>query len=233
MDTIIPAPQGFSGHTADYVVQAIRQGILDGSLPAHQPLRQDRIADTLGVSKVPVREALIQLKAEGLVTFTPNRGAVVSELSAAEAVEIYTMRIALELAALRIALPRLDRARLIRAESVLSILEQEETRAQWGRLNWEFHQTLYQASGMPRMVETIRALHDNVGRYLLIYLADPQYRRASNEEHRRILQACRDRDSTAALEQLRVHLEAASRELAAFLEKPRAERTMGGSDHVG
>lgn len=219
MNTVCASPSKFAGNTADYVVKALRQAILDGTLSSNQSLRQDRIAEELGVSKVPVREALIQLKAEGLVVFTPNRGAVVSEISATEAFEIYAMRLALELTALNHAIPKLGRADLIRAEGVLQILEQEEIRSRWEMLNWEFHQTLYLPAGMPRMLETIRTLHDNVGRYLLIYLADPDYRQASNEGHWRILEACRNKDAEKALKQLRLHLEAASRELTGFLEQ--------------
>ena len=88
------------GNTPEYIVGALRNAILQGRYKANQPLRQDQIAEKFGVSKVPLREALVQLKAEGLVTFMPNRGAVVTELSAAEVDEIFTMRMALESKAL-------------------------------------------------------------------------------------------------------------------------------------
>ncbi|MEZ4730734.1 MAG: GntR family transcriptional regulator [Caldilineaceae bacterium] len=77
------------------IAAALRTDILQGSYKSNAPLRQDEIAARFGVSKIPVREALQQLKAEGLVTFFPNRGAVVSTLSSAEVDEIYAMRIAL------------------------------------------------------------------------------------------------------------------------------------------
>ena len=77
--------------TNQSIANALRVEILRGKLQGGQPLKQDEIAAQFGVSKIPVREALVQLKAEGLVNFYPNRGAFVSELSAAEADEIYAV----------------------------------------------------------------------------------------------------------------------------------------------
>jgi DNA-binding GntR family transcriptional regulator len=93
--------------TSEWIAAALRQAILRGEFKAGQPLLQDEVAARFGVSKIPAREALLQLKAEGLVSFYPNRGATVSELSAGEVNEIYIIRIALETLALRRALPRL------------------------------------------------------------------------------------------------------------------------------
>ncbi len=78
-----------AANTRDYIVRSLRESIIQGHYKANQPLRQDQIAQDLGVSKIPLREALVQLKAEGLVTFLPKRGAIVSELSRAEVEEIY------------------------------------------------------------------------------------------------------------------------------------------------
>ena len=82
------------------VVDRLRTAIVSGQLQPGQALRQDALAEQYRLSKIPLREALNQLKAEGLVTFINNRGAMVSRLSAAEVDEIYTMRIALESLAL-------------------------------------------------------------------------------------------------------------------------------------
>ena len=116
MTTNIDQIGASSGTTPEYIAAALRQAILQGRYVANQPLRQDRLADELGVSKVPLREALVQLRAEGLVAFKPNRGAVVTELSADEADEIFTMRVALEAKALEKAIPRLRSADFIRAK---------------------------------------------------------------------------------------------------------------------
>lgn len=207
------------GNTPDLIANALRNAILQGRYRANQPLRQDHIAEELGVSKIPLREALVQLKAEGLVSFMPNRGAVVTELSAREVDEIFTMRIALEAKALERAIPNLTPADLIRAKSVLEILEKEKDRTQWSELNWEFHATLYQASQMPRLLHAIETLHNNVTRYLIIYLGRLSAQDISQKEHLAIFNACQRRNTDAATRQLTIHLQKASKRLMAFLSK--------------
>lgn len=207
------------GNTPDLISNALRNAILQGRYSANQPLRQDHIAEELGVSKIPLREALVQLKAEGLVRFMPNRGAVVTELSANEVDEIFTMRIALETKALERAIPNLSPADFIRAKSVLEILEKEADRTQWSELNWEFHATLYQASQMPRLLNTIETLHNNVARYLIIYLGRLSAQDISQKEHLAIFNACQKRNIDAATKQLTAHLRKASKRLMAFLSQ--------------
>jgi DNA-binding GntR family transcriptional regulator len=205
------------GNTPEYIADALRNAILQGRYQANQPLRQDLLADELGVSKVPVREALVQLKAEGLVTFLPNRGAVVTELSAGEVDEIFTMRIALETTALERAIPNLQSSDLIRARGVLEILDEEAAPTQWSELNWEFHATLYQAAGLPRLLATIHTLHNNVARYLIIYLDRLAAQDFSQQEHWAIFRACKNQDINAANRLLTAHLCKASERVIAFL----------------
>jgi DNA-binding GntR family transcriptional regulator len=205
------------GTTPERVADALRNAILQGHYKANQPLRQDLIAEELGVSKIPLREALVQLKAEGLVTFMPKRGAVVSELSAAEAEEIYAMRISLETLAIEKAIPRLSISDLIRAQSVLEIIDSGSERKQWGDLNWEFHATLYQAANMPLLMNTIQHLHNNVARYLIIYLDRLSASVLSQTEHRALLNACRLKRTADAVKILKKHLRQAEERLVAYL----------------
>lgn len=211
-----------STNTAERIAAQVRAAILHGELKSKQPLRQDELAAQFGVSKIPVREALYQLKAEGLVTFIPNRGAAVSELSPAEVDEIYTMRIALETAALRRAIPHLTIAELGQAEEILAAIDQEPNAARWGELNWEFHATLYHPARLPRLLEMVRRLHVNVARYLVIYLSGLAYQATSQAEHRAILAACRQGDADAATTHLETHLRGASEQLIAFLSEREA-----------
>jgi DNA-binding GntR family transcriptional regulator len=198
---------------------ALRDDILQGRLPSNQPLRQDEIASQFGVSKIPVREALVQLKAEGLVTFIPNRGAFVSDLSADEAEEIYLMRMALEKIALERAIPHLTVSQLSQAESILTTIDEEANTARWGELNWEFHAGLYSPASLPRLMTTIRNLHANVARYLVLYLEGMDYHEGSQHEHRQLLEACRHGSVEQALEILDAHLKQASDRLVSFLKK--------------
>ncbi|BBO85099.1 transcriptional regulator [Desulfosarcina ovata subsp. sediminis] len=206
-----------AGSTADRIVGALRTRILQGRYPANAPLRQDTLAEELGVSKIPLREALVQLKAEGLVAFVPNRGFVVSAVSAAEVGEIYAMRVALETLALETAIPRLTEDALSRAGAVLDDIDRGADKTQWGELNWQFHATLYQAAGMPLLLGTIQSLHNNVLRYLIIYLDHLAASSRSQAQHREILAACRAGKIRQARAVLTRHLEEASAHLVALL----------------
>ena len=219
MDSLTPFPNPAPVIANESIADALRADILRGNLKSGQALKQDEIAAQFGVSKIPVREALIQLKAEGLVNFYPNRGAFVSELSAAEADEIYVMRIALETAVLARAIPSLTVAQLKRADEILDAIDQEENIAKWGELNWEFHATLYTPASLPRLMDTIKALHTNIARYLVLYLAGMAYQKESQKEHRAILAACRHGDTEKAVTVLEVHLRGAAEHLVAYLNK--------------
>ncbi|MCX7938618.1 MAG: GntR family transcriptional regulator [Thermoflexales bacterium] len=203
--------------TAEWIAAELRREIARGVLKAGQPLPQEEIAARFGVSKIPAREALFQLRAEGLVTFYPNRGAVVSQLSADEVEEIYAMRIALETLALRRAAPRLTRADFIRLESLIAIMDGETTPLKWSELNWEFHAALYHPCGMPRLLETVRTLHANVQRYLVVYLASSDYHAEAQSQHRAILARCREGDAEAAANLLAQHLQQAADKMRALL----------------
>lgn len=206
--------------TNQSIADALRVEILRGKLQGGQPLRQDEIAAQFGVSKIPVREALVQLKAEGLVNFYPNRGAFVSELSAAEADEIYVMRIAVETAVLARAIPHLTVSHFKQAGEILDAIDHEDNIANWGELNWEFHATLYSPAGLPRVMETLRTLHTSIARYLVLYLAGMEYQKKSQREHRALLQACRAGEAENAEDILEAHLHSASTHLIKFLDKP-------------
>ena len=206
-----------AGKNPDFIITTLRNAILKGQYRAGEPLRQDLIAKELSISKGPLREALVQLKAEGLVTFMPKRGAVVSALSKDEVEEIFTMRIALETVAMKRAISRLSAADFIRAKSVLEILDNESDVWQLSELNWEFHEILYKAAQMPILLSTIKGLHNNVIRYLIIYLDLLSAAERSQKEHWELLQACREQDISNAVKILDNHLHRASDHVVSYL----------------
>ncbi|MEM8861709.1 MAG: GntR family transcriptional regulator [Chloroflexota bacterium] len=163
------APLKTALNTADLVADALRTSIMKGNLRGGHALRQEELAEQYGVSKIPVREALFQLQSEGLVDFIPGRGAMVSQLSPADANEIYVMRIALEQVALRTAIPNLQTSDFIKAESALKQIDAGPDPIDWGALNWEFHTTLYKPAGMPRLLDTLKMWQTNVARYFFVY----------------------------------------------------------------
>jgi len=207
--------------TADNIANSLREAILRGELVVSQSLRQDKIANQYGVSTIPVREALFQLAMEGLVAFIPNRGAFVAQLSGTELFELYAMREALELLAIKHAMPHLTDSILVQADDILGWMDVEHDIYKWGELNWEFHATLYKASNMPRLMDTLRRLYVNLIRYLVRNVPNPDeinYRSNNQAEHRQILEACRQQDTEIASILLRRHLTASSTVLVRFLK---------------
>lgn len=203
------------------VADVLRQAILRGILTAGQQLRQDEIARELGVSHIPVREALRQLEAEGLVRLRPYRGFEVSELSPEEVEELYEIRIPLECQALRLALPHLTEEDVRKAEQVLDAIDAADDPSVWSELNTEFHAVLYAPSRRERLLNLIRTLRTNVDRYLRLYISVMQRKQFSQREHRRILDAVRKRDEAEALRALEEHLDIACRMLVDYLRRER------------
>lgn len=221
--------------TPDLIAEQLREDIAAGRYPDGAALRQDELARRFGVSKIPVREALQQLRSEGLVATYHNRGSVVVAASVAEVAEVYAMREALELLALQNSLPLLSEADLLRAEGALLEIDAVTEPSEWPRLNWEFHAALYRPAGMDLLLRTLETLHHSVARYLLIYLAQPANQRASQAEHRALLHACRRRDAVAAQRVLVEHLREASQQSQAFIAGGAARAatsTTGGATHA-
>jgi DNA-binding GntR family transcriptional regulator len=204
----------------DLALEALREKILRGDYPEGEPLRQDALAADLGVSRIPVREALRQLEAEGLVAFSPHCGAVVSSLSLAEIEELFEMRGLLEAKLIRLAIPRLTREDLSRAEAVLDLYEAAFARrdvAEWGALNWRFHSTLLSAADRPLTLGVLNNLHNQSDRYMRMQLALTHGEDRAIGEHRAILAAARSRDIDGASAFLYEHVVSAGRALIEFL----------------
>ncbi|MBV9521220.1 MAG: GntR family transcriptional regulator [Alphaproteobacteria bacterium] len=220
-------PRTFTAH----VVDELRQLILSGVLVEGQQLRQDTLAATLNVSRIPVREGLRQLEAEGLVTFFPHRGAIVSELSLDEISELFDGRALLECDMLRRAIPKFTAADLDAAEEVLDFYDDafaQKDVSVWGQFNWKFHSTLYARAGRPRTFAMIETLNNNVDRYLRLHLQLPSAVREAQEAHRKLLALCRERQSDAASAFLREHILTAGDALIAFVREHRNARAGSG-----
>jgi DNA-binding GntR family transcriptional regulator len=204
--------------TPDIIADALRAAILRGQFKDNEPLRQDKIAAGFGVSKVPVREALVQLSSEGLVTLHLNRGAFITGLSANEAREIYMIRAALEVIALEQSIPQMTPSSLVSAENVLRLMDIEANVGQWSALNWQFHIELYRAANLPHVLKILEPLHTSVARYLVLYLDSMGFQADSQREHYAILNACREQNTAAAVDLLKSHLNNASQTLVTFLQ---------------
>lgn len=205
--------------TPTLVADALREAILRGIFKSGQPLLQDEIAAQFGLSRIPVREALRQLEGEGLVTLYPHRGAVVSHLSVGELREICEIRVALESLAIRLAMPNHTESTMLQAERILDDIDRDvNVIGHWTENNWKFHSTLYKPANRPRLLKTIRGLHNNVDRYLRLHVSLMNYKTKGQQEHRQILDACDRRDVTAATMLLEQHIEGVATLLSEYLE---------------
>ncbi len=212
---------------ASAVAEKLREKILSGAVQEGEPLLQDRIAEEMGVSRIPVREALRQLEAEGLISIVPHHGAVVTALAPEEIEELFQIRALLECDMLGRAVPRLTDDDFRRAEQVLAEYEQalahEEEVGRWGELNWRFHSALYGAADQPLHMALLRTLNNNCDRYTRLHLLVMADRPHAGAAHRRILDICRTGDADAARGALHRHITEAGRYLREFIIERRAQ----------
>ena len=211
----------------DLAVEQLREQILRGDYPEGSPLRQDALAAELGVSRIPVREALRQLEVEGLVTFSPHAGAVVSTLSLDEIVELFQLRALLESELIRKAVPNLTTDVLDRAYTILEAYDaafESGDIAEWGALNWEFHSTLLAAANKPLTLNILSMLHNQSDRYTRLQLALTHGQTRASDEHKNIANAAASGDSDLAASMMREHVETACASLIDFLREHRRQR---------
>ncbi|WP_246777617.1 GntR family transcriptional regulator [Rhizobium sp. BG4] len=202
----------------EIAVEGLREAILEGAIKADSPLRQEELAKVFGVSRMPIREALRQLEAEGLVLSAPHRGAVVAELLPAEVREIDQIRSALETLALSLSLPLLTDRQFEEAEAILDRMEACQDAAKWTALNEQFHNSLYAGTASPRLKTLIAGQYVALARYSNVHVGALDYRRRADEEHRGLLEACRTRDIAVATSALSKHIRASGEEIAKVLE---------------
>jgi DNA-binding GntR family transcriptional regulator len=195
------------GSTPDAVREALRLAISAGELAPGFQLRQDELAQRFGTSRIPVREALRQLEAEGFVTIQPNRGAVVSDLSVDEVVELLEIRIALECHALRLAIPAMGEVDLDEARKILRSYDKEPDPENWGAFNWSFHRALYAPCNRPRLLVMIEANYGHVNRFTRALVSRATGKERPQREHYQLLELCRDGEIEKAVRLLREHIE--------------------------
>ena len=205
--------------SADTVAESLRAMILDGTLGSGLQLRQEDLAKRFGVSRIPVREALGRLQAEGLVEHFANRGSVVASRSIEELLETLDIRIALETRALKLALPHLTAKDFKAAREIMRRYDESESPRQWTELNLEFHLTLYRPCGRPRLVRMIEELVRGINIHLRQHISHTVGRGNPQAEHKDILKACIEGDAVRAVRLTEEHIERTKAALAAALPR--------------
>ncbi|MEM1285466.1 MAG: GntR family transcriptional regulator [Pseudomonadota bacterium] len=215
---------GATSSSADIIFEALREAIVEGTMQDGDLLRQDQIATMFNVSRIPVREALARLEEQGLITNQRYKGAVVSSLSLDEISELFEFRALLESDVIRRSVERISDDTLEEAKDYAAQFARETDSNQWGRLNQQFHYTLYKDSNRPYHLQVISKALDNVGRYLRAQLVLTSGIDRARRQHAGILEAAIDRDAEAAAALTRDHILGASQSLIEFLEVERQKK---------
>jgi DNA-binding GntR family transcriptional regulator len=187
----------------------LRAEILSGALPPGSELQEVALSRTLGVSRGPIREAIGRLAAEGLVTVRPRRGAVVRALSTEEFLEAYQVREALEVMAVRLAVPRLTEDDLATLEAYIDEMTACAERGDTQRFfeaNTGFHRAFFDVSGNRMLRDVYRALCGQIDRYRLRSLELRGNVQRSIAEHKAILRAARAGDVERAVHLVSEHI---------------------------
>ena len=193
---------------ADRIFAIVRERIIAGVIPADRTIRQDALAAELGVSKIPLREAMARLEQEGLLLGVANRGYMISALSAAQAEDIYGLRLKLEpSAAARAALVAddEDRAALVAAFEALDQAAATDL-ARVAICNRRFHMAMVRPTRRPLTIQLIRQLALLAERYVVAHLQPAGRDARAHLEHREQLDAFLARDADRVQALLEMHI---------------------------
>ncbi|MGI2327931.1 GntR family transcriptional regulator [Planococcus sp. YIM B11945] len=174
----------------EQVANAIRVAIFKGDLKPGDRIVQDEIANSLSISRMPVREALQKLNAEGLIEIKPNRGAVVKQISLSDITDTYQLRVILEKVAVKESLPKLTAMDKIEIESLVKKMELADDPEDYTFLNKQFHQNLMKHCSNQKMMKIIEGLWAGFSPYTP-YIIDEQMSN-SNNDHTKIVIALKE-----------------------------------------
>ena len=204
------ASDGLASGEAAY--RQIKSAIQQGRLKPGERLRESELADFVGLSRTPVREALSRLQAEGLVAHDATRGVVVAELDYNMVTELYYMREVLEGTAARLAAQHTSDVELsILDDHCQQYEEQLNDPAALAPANRRFHETLYRCSHNRYLLNMVTLLHDALSLLGGTTLSDPDRAAETLREHRAVVTAIRARDADAAEQTMRAHIRASQK----------------------
>jgi DNA-binding GntR family transcriptional regulator len=193
--------------THEIVVEVLRRAILGGQLRGGTRLVQSEIAAQLGVSTTPVREAIRDLSAEGLLQIDTFRGAIVREATRDEAREIYELRLVLEPIAMRKVVANMSDAELAEAAEIAEHASRETDQGAWVQLNRAFHMKFTQAAHSPRLAGMLLILQDASAIHVSASIqARRQQMLNGDADHRAMVLAVKNKDADEAVRLIREHL---------------------------
>ncbi|HHY04897.1 MAG TPA: GntR family transcriptional regulator [Thermoanaerobacterales bacterium] len=194
----------------ELVFDALREAILSGTLKPGDRLMEVQLAEEMGVSRTPVREAIRKLELEGLVVMVPRKGAYVSGLSLKDAADLFEIRQSLEGLAASLAAERITDEEIKMLEDSFKQLV-EATKSQVVedimKKDADFHQVLFNATRNDRLTQIISNLKEQIDRFRLKSFSNPSRMKSILKEHKNILDAIKDRDTDRAEKLAKQHIE--------------------------
>lgn len=194
----------------DVVFQTLRQAILRGTLQPGERLMEIHLAQKLGVSRTPVREAIRMLELEGLVIMVPRKGAIVAEITVSDLEDVLEVRAALEDLAVRKACQNMSQEQLEELKMAAKKFEdslKEEDLIACAQADVAFHELISQSTNNQRLIQILNNIREQIYRYRLENLKDKSSHANLVEEHAEICQALEERSEKKVREALRVHIE--------------------------
>ncbi len=209
----------------DVIADDLRERILSGELTEGETIRQEALADEYDVSRMPVREALKRLSAEGLVQWANNRGGSVTKHSLQEIGEMFDLRILIEVDLFRRAIPQMTTGDFARCEDILQQMEisyDENDVGKWGALNHAYHSALYAASQRSLTNELLDRINLQSDRYVRMHLSVMKQREPAKIEHRELLELARGGRVDAACALLCAHIQRTKEQLLEMIAARRS-----------
>jgi len=210
----------------DVVIQTLRQAILTGELAPGERLLEIQLADKLGVSRTPVREAIRELAQEGLVTMIPRRGAVVAQITEKSMNDVLEIRRALDALSVEMACDRITEEGLVALKGACDKFEQKLKTGEMREIveaDMKLHDIITQATGNVRLHQLVNNLYEQMYRYRFEYIKDTTRYETLVKEHRIIYESIRNKDKETAIQTAKIHID---NQMKVILERIRQDRAV-------
>ena len=194
----------------DVVFNTLRHAILKGELEPGERLMEIALAQKLGVSRTPIREAIRKLELEGLVVMVPRKGAEVADITEKDLRDVLEVRTALEELSIELAMKNMtdeDYENLKKASKSFAKDSEGDDLIKIAEADVAFHEIIYMATGNKRLIQMINNLREQMYRYRLEYIKDKSTHARLVEEHERIIEAMQKQDVNAAKAAIKLHVE--------------------------
>lgn len=194
----------------DVVFNTLRQQILTGELKPGERLMEIHLANKLGVSRTPIREAIRKLELEGLVIMIPRRGAEVAQITWKNLKDVLEVRRALDVLAIELSCDRITKEELLELQAACKNFEEATKTAdvrEVAEADVKFHDIIVKSTRNDRLIQLVNNLSEQMYRYRFEYLKDTSSHEALVNEHNKILQSIINKDVKSAVEGVKIHVD--------------------------